>query len=57
MGGGSLDLLHVSKLNEAVQELVSHYIALEEYCMFQNVQKAIQIDERENDAAQVSTMV
>jgi hypothetical protein len=38
-------LSHVSKLNEIVQELTGHLIAFEEYCMIENVHKAISMDE------------
>lgn len=45
--GHSLDsgLAHCSRVNESIQEILGHYIALEEYFMVQNVQKALQIDE------------
>ncbi len=38
-------LSHVSKLNEIVQELTGHLIAFEEYCMIENVHKAISMNE------------
>ncbi len=53
----SLDLVHVTKLNESVQELISHYCSLEEWFLFQNVQKAIVLDERESEQSLVSTVV
>ena len=41
---------------QAVQELVGHYIALEEYNMIRNVQLAVTIDERRDDSL-TSSMV
>lgn len=39
------DLVYVSRVNELAQEIVGHYIALEEYYMIENINKAITIDE------------
>lgn len=38
-------LPHVSRLNQAVQEVVGHYIGLEEHVMLHNVQLAVGLDE------------
>jgi hypothetical protein len=40
-----VQLLHVSRLNEVVQELIGDYISMEEYYMIVNVNKAVDIDE------------
>jgi hypothetical protein len=38
-------LLHVSELNRRMQELIGHYILLEEYFMSESVHKAVKMDE------------
>jgi hypothetical protein len=50
MPGGQLNPAAVNafktgRFNQAVQELTTYYIAMEEYYMVENVAKAIQIDE------------
>jgi hypothetical protein len=39
------ELLHCSQLNEAAQELVGHYVTLEEHYMAANVAKAVSMEE------------
>eukprot|EP00808_Paulinella_micropora_P001905 g15409.t1 len=41
------DLLHVSKTNEALQELMGAYVALEEYYLVQNTRMAIRMNKHE----------
>ena len=40
--------------NQAVRELVSYYVAMEEFCMEQNVGKAIEIREHTADSLTTS---
>jgi len=40
--------------NQAVRELVSYYVAMEEFCMEQNVGKAVEIREHSADSLTTS---
>ena len=40
--------------NQAVRELVSHYVAMEEFCMEANVAKAVEIREHSDDSLTTS---